>query len=153
MNSLSYNRCSCHRDSSVHQSIFDLHPECRGGNHYFANEKGFYIIHNEDNTYLHVLDMSEDGYRPYSSRRHKLHESFTDGLYYFATHFYFYVVKEHTQFGLVYYRTEDLKTNANTRMFTISPSIASVIYHRSVSLNQQTNKGTVACIVCSITIL
>ena len=139
--SLSCNRYSRHRERPLR--IFDLHPECQGGSHYFANEAGFYIIHSQDNTYSHVLDMSEHGYRPYSSSRHKLHESFTNGLYYFATHFYFYVVKEHTEFGLVYHRTKDLRTNTNAKMLTVSPSIASIIYHHSVSLNQQTNiKGT-----------
>ena len=136
---LSCNRYSTHRDRPMR--IFDLHPECQGGSHYFANEAGFYIIHSQDNTYLHVRDMSAHGYRPYTASRHKLHESFTNGLHYFATHNYFYVVKEHTEFGLVYHRTEDLRTNVNTKMLTVSPSIVSIIYC-SASLNRQTNKGT-----------
>ena len=138
--SRSCNRYSRHRDPSMR--VFDLHPECQGGDHYFANESGFYIIHSQDNTYLHVSDMSEHGYRSYSSSRHKLHKSFTNGLYYFATHFHFYIVKEHTEFGIVYHRTEDLRTNANAKILTVSPSVTSIIYHRSVSLNQPTNKGT-----------
>ena len=74
---LSCNRYSRHCDRSMR--VFDLHPECQGGSHYFANEAGFYIVNSEDNTYLHVLDMSEHGYRPYTSNRHKLHDSFTMG--------------------------------------------------------------------------
>ena len=114
--------------------IFDLHPECQGGSHYLANAAGFYIIRNEDNTYLHVFDMRCTDYR------HNLHESFANGLCYFATDGYFYVVKEHAEFGLVYHRTKDMRSSAGAEMFPVSPSIASIV-HRLKPLNQPTNKG------------
>lgn len=132
-------RKSCIRVSSLSTSdgnelefmqgemIFDLHPECQGGSHYLANRAGFYIIRSEDNTYLHVRSLSMFGTLT-SANRHNLHESFTNGLYYFATDGYFYVVKEHAEFGLVYYRTEDMSNSTSAaEMFPVSPSIASII--------------------------
>lgn len=45
--------------------------------------------------------------------------------YYFATDHYFYVVKDHDNFGLVYHRTKNLRSDTNAEMLTVSPSIAS----------------------------
>ena len=69
--------------------IYDLHPECQGGNFYLANSNSIYIIRNKDSTYLEIDDMSKEGYRPETASRHKLHETFTNGLCYFATNSYF----------------------------------------------------------------
>ena len=69
--------------------VFNLHPDCQGGSHYLANRTGFYIIRRKDNTYLSVTDMSEYGYDPHTANRYKLHESYTNGLHYFATDDYF----------------------------------------------------------------
>ena len=101
--------------------LFDLHPDCQGGSHYFANRAGFYII--KGNTCLQVQDMSEHGYQSKTATQFNLHKTFTDGDYYFATDHYFYVVKDN--FGLVYHRTKNLRSDTNAEMLTVSPSIAS----------------------------
>ena len=119
--------------------IFDLHRECQGGSYYFANKAGFYIIYSEDNTYLQVRNMSVHGCQPDTTSRHKLHKSFTNGLYYFATDNFFYVLKEHTEFGLVYHRTKDLRSNVDEDVCAVSPSIASLM--RRSTLGRQTNQG------------
>lgn len=108
--------------SNTREHIFTLHQECQGGDFYLANGAGFYIIRRKDNTYLHVRDMSEEGYNPHCADHHQLHKAFTDGLYYFATENYFYVLKEDTKFGLVYHRTKDLRSD-DEDMLTVSPSI------------------------------
>ena len=133
------------------EMIFDLHPECQGGNHYLANRAGFYIIRSEDNTYLHVQDMSKFGTLLTSAaNRHNLHESFTNGLYYFATDGYFYVMKEHAEFGLVYYRTEDMSNSTSAaEMFPVSPSIASIITPL-IPPNQRMNEGILRFIIIII---
>ena len=105
------------------RNIFELHPKCRGGDSYFANRAGFYIIYGKDNTYLHVRDMSKNGYQPLTASRHPLHESFRNGLYYFATEDHFYVLKESTEFGLVYHRTVDLRSNESEDVLPVSSSI------------------------------
>ena len=107
---------------SQRESIFTLHQECQGGDFYLANRAGFYIIRSKDNTYLHVRDMSEKGYHPSFASRQKLHESFANGLCYFATEDYFYVLKENAVFGLVYHRTKDLRISDDD-VLTVSPSI------------------------------
>lgn len=104
-------------------NIFELHPKCRGGDSYFANKAGFYIIYGKDNAYLHVRDMSMNGYQPLTASCHPLHESFRNGLYYFATEDHFYVLKESKEFGLVYHRTVDLRSNKSEDVLPVSPSI------------------------------
>ena len=106
-------------------NIITLHRECQGGSHYLANRSGFYIIRNRDNTYLHVDDMSEYGYNPKRAHCHKLHESYANGLYYFATDDYFYVVKQNADFGLVYHRTKALSLKTETTaVLPVNPSVA-----------------------------
>ena len=104
--------------------VFDLHPDCQGGSFYLANRTGFFIIHSEDNTYLQVRNMSKKGYRSSTASRHDLHESFTNGLYYFATDNFFYIVKEHAEFGLVYHRTKDLRNKEEEDVITVSPLVS-----------------------------
>lgn len=117
--------------------IFNLHPDCQGGTFYCANRAGFYIIHTEDNSYLQVRKMSKEDYQPSAASRHKLHETFTNGLYYFATDNYFYVLKENTDIQrLVYYRTKDLQSTVEVEILTVSHSITSL-------LRQHTSKGIV----------
>lgn len=132
--------CFCTNKKFRRQSsdrIFDLHPDCQGGSFYCANRAGFYIIHAEDNTYLQVRKISKEEYQPSAASCHKLHEAFTDGLYYFATDNYFYVLKENTDIDrLVYYRTKDLQSTAEVEIHTVSSSITSLL-----QLKQQKNKG------------
>ena len=129
--------------SSPKESIFTLHQQCRGGNFYLANRAGFYIIRNKDNTYLHVRDMSKEGYDPSCASRHKLHKSFANGLYYFATEDYFYVLKENGTFGLVYHRTKDLRSSDDD-VLTVSPSIVKFIQ------NSLQDEGTMECSYISL---
>ena len=135
---LSHDGCSMHSRLSD-KRIFELHRKCQGGSFYCANKVGFYIIHGQDNTYLHVRSMHKDLYQSSTASRHKLHESFTDGLNYFATDDYFYVLKEHAEFGLVYHRTKDLRSDADAEVLPVSPSIASIL--RLSSIDQQSSKG------------
>ena len=116
--------------------IFDLHPDCQGGSQYLADRAGFYIIRSEDNTYLHVRDMSKEGYKESTASRHKLHESYAYGLYYFATDYYFYVLKKDAKFGLVYHRTKDLGSNDGEPWFRVSDSVV-----RYLQGSTQTNEG------------
>ena len=111
-----------HLVSSLTENIFILYQECQGGDFYLANRAGVYIIRSKDNTYLHVRDMSKKGYDPSCADRHQLHKSFTNGLYYFATEDYFYVLKEDATFGLVYHRTKDLRI-IDDDVLIVSPSI------------------------------
>ena len=117
------------------ETIFELHPECRRGDFYFANESGFYIIRRNDNTYLQVQDMNKARYHSRTASRHKLHKSFKNGLYYFATEDYFYVLKESVEFGMVYHRTKDLRSNESEEVLTVSPSIAK--FMQNSPLDQQ----------------
>ena len=118
-----------------HENIFELHPKCRGGDFYFANNSGFYIIHLKDNTYLQVQDMSIAKYKSDTAICHKLHESFKNGLYYFATEDNFYILKESAEFGLVYHRAKDLRSNEFEEVLTVSPSI--VKFMQNSPLDQQ----------------
>lgn len=136
--SLSHDRYDM-RSRLSDKRIFELHRKCQGGNFYCANKVGFYIIRNQDNTYLHVRNMHKDLYQSSTASRHKLHESFADGLNYFATDDYFYVLKEHVEFGLVYHRTKDLRSNTDAEVLPVSDSVASIL--RFSSLDQQINKG------------
>ena len=124
------------RTPTWRESIFTLHRQCRGGDFYLANRAGFYIIRSKDNTYLHVHDMSEEGYNPSCASRHKLHTSFANGLCYFATEEYFYVLKEDATFGLVYHRTKDLRSSDDD-VPTVSPSIVKFMQ------NSPLDEGTV----------
>ena len=128
-------------ESTDKPKIFDLHPECQQGSFYLASYGLIYIIRNQDNTYLIVEDMSKEGYQPETASHHKLHETFTNGLCYFATNNYFYVVKMHTEFGLIYHRTKDLRSDAGAEMLHVSPSIVSIFLHHSILQDRQTNKG------------
>ena len=113
------------------KNIFKLHPKCQGGSHYLANRSGFYIIRNRDNTYLHVENMSEHGYDKRSAHRQKLDKSFTNGLYYFATDDYFYIVKQNAVFGLVYHRAKTLGRNfgmETTAVLPVNPSVAHFLH-------------------------
>ena len=116
--------------------VFDLHPDCQGGSFYMANRMGFFIIRSEDNTYLQVRDMSKKGHRSSTASRHDLHESFTNGLYYFTTDNFFYIVKEHAEFGLVYHRTKDLRNKEEEDVITVSSAVAKLLV-RNPSLHQQ----------------
>ena len=124
-----------HYDSTGCECIFELHPECRQGDFYFANRAGFYIIHCKDNTFLHVQDMSKRGYRRSTASRHQLHKSFRNGLYYFATDDFFYVLKESAKFGMVYHRMRDLRSNEDEDVLTVSPFIVKFI--QNSPLDQQ----------------
>ena len=117
------------------KTIFDLHPECQGGCFYFANSTGFYLIYS-DNTFLQASDISSTKYRSSTASRLKLHESFANGVYYFATDDYFYVVKEHSEFGLVYHRTKDLRSNEEVAVLSISPSITKFLQGYSLEDHQ-----------------
>ena len=133
----------CHRDNTViKERIFNLHPDCQGGSHYLANRAGFYIIY-EDNTYLHVQDMSEHGYQSSTANRNGLHETFTDGDYYFATNYYFYIMKDHNDLGLVHHRTKDLRSAADAEIVPVSASIASGVRrgHNGTDQPSQTHAG------------
>ena len=126
--------------SSYVETIFDLHPECQGGRFYLAKGDNFYIIR-PNNTYLQVRSMSLEGYRSETSSCHKLHESFTNGLYYYATDHYFYTVKEHAEFGLVYHRTKDLRSKEEEEaVCPVHPSIAKFLQGSSLD-DHQTVEG------------
>ena len=119
------------RTPTWRESIFTLHRQCRGGDFYLANRAGFYIIRSKDNTYLHVQDMSKEGYNPSCASHHKLHTSFANGLCYFATEEYFYILKEDETFGLVYHRTKDLRSSDDD-VLTVSPSIVKFMQNSSL---------------------
>ena len=133
---------SLSRNTVFKERIFGLHPECQGGSHYFANRAGFYIIRSQDSTYLHVKDMSEHGYQSETASHCKLHETFTDGEYYFATDYYFYVVKDQKDVGLVYHRTKDLRNGTDAEMLMVSPSITASIKRNCSKIDQPQNRGT-----------
>lgn len=136
--------CNKNLDCQSSDRIFDLHPDCQGGSFYCANRAGFYIIHGKDNSYLQVCKMSKEDYQPTAASRHKLHETFTNGQYYFATDNYFYVLKENTDIQCwVYYRTKDLQSTADVETHAVSHSITSLLRRRHSSLNQHTCKGIV----------
>ena len=80
--------------------------------------------------------MSEKGYNSSCASRHKLHTSFANGLCYFATEEYFYILKEDETFGLVYHRTKDLRSSDDDAL-TVSPSIVKFIQ------NSPLDEGTV----------
>ena len=117
---------------------FGLHRECQGGSHYLADGTDFYII--RDNRCLCVRDMSERGYNHDMAHHFKLHESYANGLYYFATEHYFYVLKKEKDVGLVYYKTRDLSRNQGQNWFHVNHSVAQFL-QGSTSFNQQTSEG------------
>ena len=116
MGSLEYGFCDIET-----KHVFESHPECQGGSFYLAE---WVFTSSAGKTYLQVSDMNKKGYQSSTASHHKLHESFFDGLYYFATDNFFYVVKEHTEFGLVYHRTKDLRSKEEKDVITVSLSVA-----------------------------
>ncbi|KAL1250784.1 hypothetical protein QQF64_018580, partial [Cirrhinus molitorella] len=58
--------------------VYSLHPNCQGGDHYFAAHGNFYIIFQEKGTYRTTTNMNLDTF----AEEHTLHPNFRDGLYY-----------------------------------------------------------------------
>ena len=55
------------------------------------------------------------------------------------------IVKAHAEFGVVYYRTKDLRSDRDVEMLRVSSSIASTIVQHSISLlnDKQISKGII----------
>ncbi|KAF4115156.1 hypothetical protein G5714_002645 [Onychostoma macrolepis] len=64
--------------------VYSLHPNCQGGDHYFAACGYFYIIFQEKGTYRRTTNMTKDSY----AEVHTLHPKFRDGLYYWGPPYY-----------------------------------------------------------------
>ena len=114
-------------------SYFKLHPKCQGGKFYLAcnildvptnyHHNYFYIIF-DDNTCLRVPSMCETDFISEKSMQFELHQECRNGLYYFGTNGYFYIVKQvHSHWGLRYHRTTDLKTDVNCETVEIHGSV------------------------------
>lgn len=101
---------------------YDLHTKYQGGSVYLANRSGFFIIRSEDNTFLHTYDLARCDERSLTTPQ-KLHNNFKDGLYYFATDDFFYVVKQHRQHGLVYHRAKSLSEAGDKAQVPVSKSV------------------------------
>ena len=116
---------------------YELSEGCQGGAFYLANASGFFIIHSEDDTFLYTERLNS-GY--FLGRPQNLHPDYTGGLYYFATSDWFYVVKTHPVYGLVYYKTRSL-TGGEKAIVPISESVIA-FFQNKVQLGQSNSKGT-----------
>ncbi|ROL41916.1 hypothetical protein DPX16_1821 [Anabarilius grahami] len=68
-------------------SIFSLHPACKDGDHYLADENGyFYII--KGNSYRRVKNLTTDS----DAKIYTLHPNCQGGDHYFATYYCFYII-------------------------------------------------------------
>ena len=93
---------------SPYTKVYMLHQSCQGGSFYFANMAWFFIICSEDSTISRVDSLKD----PHVRCTDTLPQDFQNGLCYFATDAYMYVVKTHTEFGLVYHR-KNILTSVN----------------------------------------
>ena len=112
---------------------YDLHTKYQGGSVYLANRSGFYIIRSEDNTYLQTRDLTMCDEMSLTTPQ-KLHDDFKDGLYYFATDDFFYVVKRHRRHGLVYHRSKSLSQAGDKAKVPVSKSVIAFLQNQGMHL-------------------
>ena len=103
-------------------TTYTLDCRCQGGSFYLANRAGFFIINSKDNTVMMTYSLTITPERPQA-----LHEVFKDGLHYFATDDFFYVVKKHSLHGLVYHRARSLTSAGQEEIVPISESVTAFI--------------------------
>ncbi|XP_066930581.1 uncharacterized protein [Clytia hemisphaerica] len=90
-------------ESDRDSRVYNLHPNCRGGKHYFGGTDHHKYIIFSDNTYRRVVDMTHDS----QARTFKLHPNCQGGLYYWAREGWKYFVKQ-GHWGIEYHRVSDL---------------------------------------------
>ena len=125
--------------SNSNVSYRKLHPDCQGGKFYLAStmldvqgtqliyRNCFYIIF-DDNTCLRVPSMCEADYVGEKSMRFELHEECRNGLYYFGSRGYFFIMKQlHCHWGLQYHRTTDLKYDDDGETIEIRMSVSNFL--------------------------
>ena len=112
-------------DKQGHQSHmhkYKLSDSYRGGDFYFSKGAEFYVVFKESRTFLRTVDLSEE---PDMKQPLQLHNNLCNGLYYFATANFIYVVIAADN-GFVYRRTPDLQT-AGESAVSVHSSIAEVL--------------------------
>ena len=103
-------------------TTYSLHPKCQDGSFYLVNRTGFVIIRSKASTFERTWSLETSPDLPQS-----LHDTFRDGLYYFSTDDFIYVVKNHPLFGLVYHRARSLSSASEKDIVPISESVAGFI--------------------------
>uniref|UniRef100_A0A8B9KU21 Uncharacterized protein n=1 Tax=Astyanax mexicanus TaxID=7994 RepID=A0A8B9KU21_ASTMX len=115
--------CYMH-STDVHQGlnlkIYDLHPCCRGGDHYFANRNKFFII--KGNTYRCVSDLSKDS----DAAVYDLHSNCTGGDHYLSVFGLFYII---FQSRGIFRQTNDLTTDSNGIEYNLHPNCRDGLYY------------------------
>jgi hypothetical protein len=104
-----------------------LNGNYRGGDFYFAKGSEFYVIFKKSNTFLRTSTLSKE---PAVEKRHqKLHKELRNGLYYFGTTEFIYVVIAINNTDLVYRRIRDLQSIEGSAI-PIHESVAEVLRNR-----------------------
>ncbi|KAI4894006.1 hypothetical protein NFI96_007705, partial [Prochilodus magdalenae] len=102
-------------------TVHNLHPSCRGGDHYLAlDDNTFYII--KGNSYRRVSDMTRDIDAVVSD----LHPNCRGGDHYLSAYGNFYVI---FQSRGVYRRTTDLSKDSGAYECTLHPNCQDGLYY------------------------
>ncbi|XP_067312812.1 uncharacterized protein [Pseudorasbora parva] len=102
-------------------SIYDLHPACQNGDHYFADGLNqFYII--KGNSYRRATDLSAG----YDSAVFTLHPNCQAGDHYLAAFGWFYII---FQEKAVFRRTKDLSQDLSSEEFPLHPNCRNGLYY------------------------
>jgi hypothetical protein len=98
----------------------------RGGDFYFSKGFEFYVVFKESNTFLRTANLSLKPEMEIQPQR--LHKELCNGLYYFATMEYIYVVIADTDNNFVYRRTPDLQSvEGEESAIPVDQSVAEVL--------------------------
>ena len=99
----------------------------RGGDFYLSKGSEFYVVFKESNTFLQTSSLFQ--HPEVDIQPQKIHKELCNGLYYFATAQFIYVVIADTDNNLVYCRTPDLQSvdEDEPGAFPVHPSVAEVL--------------------------
>ncbi|KAM5152977.1 uncharacterized protein ACMZJ9_011104 isoform 2-T2 [Mantella aurantiaca] len=101
--------------------VFSLHPSCRNGDHYLANEDDhFYIIHSTH--YRRVTNMSTDD----DAVVYSLHPNCQGGDHYFSAFGHFYIIFKERG---VYRKTTNMNKDEDWEEFSLHPECKNGIYY------------------------
>jgi hypothetical protein len=109
---------------SCTSTMTKLNYRYRGGDFYLSKGSEFYVIFKKNNSFLRTMNLSKD---PAAKKTYiELHEELRNGVYYFASANFIYVVIADADNSFVYRRTPDLQTVEDGAV-RVDPSVAKVL--------------------------
>ncbi|KAG9259840.1 hypothetical protein AMEX_G27460 [Astyanax mexicanus] len=105
-------------------TVYNIHPACQGGDHYFADTKWWYII--KGNNYRCTSDLTLDD----STVLYELHPNCQGGDHYLCSYGYFYII---FQSKGVYRQTADLTTDRYGAEYKLHPNCKDGLYYWGTS--------------------